>query len=89
MPKRKVVLTGASGTIAGVLLPALRQRYELTLLDARPTDRHGGEVAGIQVVDLLNKDRERYRHHFAGADAVVHCAYYRIHEPGRRRLFLV
>jgi len=82
MPKRKVVLTGASGTIAGVLLPALRERYDLTLLDARSTDEHGNEVEGVQVVDLLNKDREGYRHHFAGADAVVHCAYYRVQDQG-------
>ena len=32
MAKKKVVVTGASGTIAGVLLPALRERYDLTLL---------------------------------------------------------
>ena len=82
MPKRKVVLTGASGTIAGVLLPALRERYDLTLLDARATDNDGVEVEGVQVVDLLDKDRDRYRQHFAGADAVVHCAYYRVHDQG-------
>ena len=82
MPKRKVVLTGASGTIAGVLLPALRERYELTLLDARATDKHGDAVDGIQIVDLRNKDRDTYRHYFAGADAVVHCAYYRVQDQG-------
>ena len=82
MPQRKVVLTGASGTIAGVLLPALRERYELTLLDARATDKHDVEVDGIQIVDLRNKDRDSYRHHFAGADAVVHCAYYRVQDQG-------
>ncbi len=82
MPKRKVVLTGASGTIAGVLLPALRERYDLTLLDARATDNRGVAVEGVQVADLLDKDRDRYRQHFAGADAVVHCAYYRLHDQG-------
>ena len=82
MPKRKVVLTGASGTIAGVLRPALRQRYDLTLLDTRATDKHGVEVEGVQIADLLDKDRDRYREHFAGADAVVHCAYYRLQDQG-------
>lgn len=82
MPKRKVVLTGASGTIASVLLPALRERYDLCLLDARKTNQDGAEVAGVQVVDLLDKDRDRYRHHFAGADAIVHCAYFRQHGQG-------
>jgi len=82
MPKRKVVLTGASGTIAGVLLPALRERYDLTLLDARATDKYGAAVAGAQIVDLLNTDRDSYRHHFKGADAVVHCAFYRVSDQG-------
>lgn len=82
MPKRKAVLTGASGAIAGVLLPALRERYDLTLLDTRATDRHGVEIDGVQIADLLDKDRDRYRHHFAGADAVVHCAFYRLQDQG-------
>ena len=87
MPKRKVVVTGASGTIAGVLQPALRQRYDLTLLDTRSTDRDGNEVEGAEIADLMNKDRDSYRHHFAGADAVVHCAYYRVHDQGDDRYF--
>ncbi len=82
MPKKKVVLTGASGTIAGVLLPALRERYDLTLLDTRAHDPDGAEVAGLQIADLMNRDRDSYRHHFSGADAVIHCAYYRISEQG-------
>lgn len=82
MPKRKVLVTGASGTIAGVLLPALSDRYELTLLDASATDKNGAEIDGIHLVDLRDKNRDRYRHHFRGIDAVVHCAYYRIHDQG-------
>ena len=46
MSKRKVVLTGASGKIAGQLLPFLRERFDLTLLDIKTTDRHGNEVEG-------------------------------------------
>jgi hypothetical protein len=82
MPKRKVVLTGASGTIAGVLLPALRERYDLTLLDARAKDKNGDEVEGVQVVDLMQRNRDSYRAFFTGADAVVHCAYYRLQDQG-------
>ncbi len=82
MPKKKVVVTGACGTIAGVLLPALRERYDLTLLDTRQTDKNGEAVPGAQVADLMNKDRDSYRHHFAGADAVVHCAFYRVSDQG-------
>ena len=36
---RRVVVTGAAGYIAGLLLPGLRRRYELTLLDVRNEDR--------------------------------------------------
>ena len=82
MSKRKVVVTGASGTIAGVLLPALRERYDLTLLDTRATDGDSNRVEGVEIVDFLNKDRDSYRQHFTGKDAVVHCAYYRVEGRG-------
>ena len=82
MSKRRVVVTGASGAIAGVLLPALRERYELTLLDARRQDKRGVEIEGLQIVDLLNKDRDSYRKFFRGADAVLHCAYHRAQDQG-------
>jgi uronate dehydrogenase len=48
MTKRKVLVTGAAGLIAGQVLPALRERYELTLLDVRNTDRNGNLIADIQ-----------------------------------------
>lgn len=82
MTKKKVVVTGACGTIAGVLLPALRERYDLTLLDSRATDGNGSPVPGALIADLMNKDRDSYRHHFAGADAVLHCAYHRVPDQG-------
>ncbi len=75
MAKRKVVLTGASGYVAGRMLPALRERYDLTLLDVKTTNREGEEVEGVQVVDLENPDRDAYRAHFQGADAVVHSGF--------------
>jgi hypothetical protein len=81
MGQRKVVVTGAAGLIAGLLLPALRERYDLTLLDVRTTDRDGNEVPGVQIADLLVRDRDSYRHHFRGADAVVHCGFVRADDP--------
>lgn len=79
--ERKVVVTGAAGLIAGLLLPALRERYELAPLDLRSTDRNGNTVEGIQIADLLHRDRDAYRHHFEGADAVVHCGFVRPKDP--------
>lgn len=72
MSKRKVLVTGAAGLIASQVLPALRANYDLTLLDIKTTDRNGDEVEGVQVADLVDKDRDGYRHHFRGIDAVVH-----------------
>ena len=37
MSKRKVVVTGAAGRMAGLILDNLRQRYDLTALDIRFT----------------------------------------------------
>lgn len=73
----RVVLTGATGYIASQLLPVLRQRYDLVLLDVRTTDREGHQVPGVQVADLLDEDLDHNRAHFRGADAVIHLGYYR------------
>lgn len=81
MAKRRVVVTGAAGYIAGRSLPVLRARYDLCLLDVRKTDRNGNEVAGIVHADLLNRDRNAYRRHFTDTDAVIHCGFTRANAP--------
>lgn len=82
--RQRVVLTGASGTIASLLLPALRERYDLTLLDVRSTDPSGLHLPKVQIVDLLRHDRDQYRGLFRGADAVVHCGYVRPEDASQR-----
>ena len=77
MNNPKVLVTGASGYIAGLLLPALRERHELTLVDVRNTDRDGSTVPGVHIADLVDHNREAYRSLFAGVDAVVHCGFTR------------
>ena len=84
MAKRKVVVTGAAGYVAGRMLPALRERYDLTLLDVKTTGRDGEGVEGVVVADLLGRDRDAYRAHFGGADAVVHCGFVRSPKPEDR-----
>ena len=87
MAKRKVVVIGAAGYIAGRMLPALRERYDLTLLDIQKTNREGEEVEGVVIADLVGRDREAYRKHFVGADAVIHCGW--VKSTGPEDEFLV
>lgn len=76
MPIRKrVLITGAAGYIAGRMLPEFRQQYELVLLDVKTTNRDGQEVEGVQIAELVDTNRDAYRHHFQDVDAVVHCAF--------------
>lgn len=77
MSKRKVLVSGASGLIASLLLPALGERYDLTLVDVRDSDRHGNRIAGIQIADLTDPNRDSYRALFQGMDAVVHLGFVR------------
>ena len=75
MAKRRVVLTGASGYVAQRMFAELSERWDLVPIDVRPTTRDGKPVPGIIVADLTNPDRNAYRQHFTGADAVIHCGF--------------
>ena len=75
MAKRKVLVTGAAGYVASLILPGLRDRYDLVLLDARDTNREGDKVPGVLVADLIDMDRSKYEHYFEGVDAVIHLAH--------------
>jgi nucleoside-diphosphate-sugar epimerase len=77
MSRRKLLVTGASGLIAGQILPTLRDRYYLTLTDIRNTNRRGEVVPDIQIADLTDVNRDVFRHLFTGVDVVVHCAFIR------------
>ena len=77
MSKAKVLITGASGYVASLMLPELRERYDLVLLDVKTNDRDGNEVPGVQISNLIDKDRDNYRHFFKGVDAVIHLGFTR------------
>jgi nucleoside-diphosphate-sugar epimerase len=76
-----VLVTGACGYIAGQLLPALREAYDLQLVDVRDTDRAGRPVPGVVVADLASPDRARDAELFRGVDTVVHLGH---RHPGNR-----
>ncbi len=82
----KLVITGASGYVAGRMLADLRERYDVALLDVKTTNRAGDEIDGIVIANLLDEDRDSYREHFRGADAVLHCGFTRSDTPERRFL---
>jgi UDP-glucose 4-epimerase len=75
LARKRVVVTGAAGYVAQRMLPELRERWDLVLLDVRPTTRDGKPVPGLIVADLTKPDRNAYRQHFRGADAVIHCGF--------------
>ena len=73
MAKRRVVVVGAAGFLAGRVLPTFRERYDLVLLDVTTTNRDGDVVEDVQVADLVETNRDAYREYFRGADTIVHC----------------
>jgi nucleoside-diphosphate-sugar epimerase len=75
MAKRKVLLTGASGYIASLMLSTLRDHFDLTLADVSGTDRVGNKIEGVKIADFIDPDRSKYAHLFEGIDAVIHLAF--------------
>ncbi len=73
--RRRVLLTGATGTVAAQLLPAFRAAYDLRLVDVRGTDRDGRAIEGVELVDLLAVEDATLHDLFSGVDTVVHCGY--------------
>ena len=80
MARRKVLLTGAGGTIAQRMFDELCQRWEVVPLDVRPTSKDGRPIPGCVVADLTEPERDAYRRHFQGCDAVIHCGF--VSAPG-------
>jgi nucleoside-diphosphate-sugar epimerase len=75
MTKRRVVVTGAAGYVAQRMWKELSARWDLVPIDVRDTTRDGVKIPGIIVADLTRPDRNEYRQHFSGADAVIHCGF--------------
>jgi UDP-glucose 4-epimerase len=77
MSKRRVVLTGAAGYVGQRMFAELGERWDLVPIDVQATTRSGQKVPGLVIADLTNPDRDAYRAHFRGADAVIHLGYVR------------
>jgi hypothetical protein len=75
--RRRVLLTGATGYIAGQLLPAFRDRYDLRLIDVRETDASGNSVEGVETFDLLSDEDATLESLFSDVEVVVHCGHFK------------
>jgi hypothetical protein len=70
-------MTGATGYIAGQLLPAFREQYDLRLIDVRNENREGETVEDVERADLLAGTDEQLAPFFESVDVVVHCGFHR------------
>ena len=50
--ERKVLLTGATGFVASIILPHFSERYDMTLLDSRTINSEGDVMEKIEVFDF-------------------------------------
>jgi nucleoside-diphosphate-sugar epimerase len=75
MARRRVVITGAAGYVAQRMFRELSERWDIVPIDIRDTGRDGRAIPGLVVADLTRPDRDGYREHFRGADAVIHCGF--------------
>ena len=71
--KPLVLVTGATGYMAGQLLPDLRERYRLRLVDIKP----GKDDEGVHVADLSTADRSAFAGLFEDVNMVIHLGYRR------------
>lgn len=69
MPRKKVLITGASGLIGTIIRERLGDRYEFSALNRRP-------VAGIECVQADIADYNSILPAFEGKEAVVHLSAY-------------
>jgi NAD dependent epimerase/dehydratase family len=77
MAKRRVVITGAAGYVAQRMFNALDERWDVVPIDINDKTRDGKPIPRLVVSDLTQPDRNAYRRHFTGADAVIHCVFVR------------
>lgn len=77
LERPRVLLTGATGYIAGQLLPAFRERYDLRLVDVREEDGSGNRVEGVEIFDLLADEWSALEPLFSDVEVVVHCGHHK------------
>ena len=72
---KKILITGATGYIASLILPIFRKSYELNLVDNRIKDKNNKKVPDIKLCDLISTNFRDSEEYFKGVDTVIHLAY--------------
>ncbi|MDP6824052.1 MAG: NAD(P)-dependent oxidoreductase [Dehalococcoidia bacterium] len=72
--KRKILITGGAGYLAGMLCEGLSDTFDLSLVDAVQR-RDGDPRPDVVVRDLIDPDASSYESIFDGVDTVIHLAY--------------
>ena len=54
----KVLITGATGYVADQMLAFMKEQYKTVLVDTREVNRQGEPVEGVNIVDLIDPDRD-------------------------------
>ena len=70
---QRVLLTGALGMVGSQLVPALREAYDLRMVDVKDTDRQGQRLEGVELFDLVESSDAEVTELFSAFDAIVHC----------------
>jgi nucleoside-diphosphate-sugar epimerase len=74
MEKKRVLMTGAAGFIAGLLIDELENLYELRLIDILEKSPYIDRVLKIEKVNLVTASVFEIQKLFEGVDSIVHCA---------------
>ncbi|HET7560644.1 MAG TPA: NAD(P)-dependent oxidoreductase [Limnochordia bacterium] len=71
---KRVLVTGAAGTIAQKFIPGLLERFDCTLTDIKETNRRGEAMPGIVPLDLMQTPLPELTERWRGYDCIVHAA---------------
>ena len=69
MAYKKIIVTGGSGRLGRFVVERLKGKYEVQVIDVKPSDVPGVAHANVDVTDLASLTKA-----FQGVDAVVHLA---------------
>ena len=72
---KKILITGASGYIASLILPEFRKKYDLNLIDNMITNKDDIKIKDVNPCNLISTNNKEYKKYFKNVDAVIHLAY--------------